>query len=193
VLVDNEEDDLIFINKRLPLDEKMKSKTTAYLLCIFLGLFGAHKFYLKKPGMGILYWLTAGLFFVGWIIDLFTLSRQVDQYNSKLPQSYAQEKATESHNDKTVFIEYEDIKGNFSDRTIEINRLYKKGDKLYINAYCFMQGEDRTFLVERILSMRKSRKEPEIKDIETYLYQLYKKPSSGPSAADLADLALEDD
>jgi hypothetical protein len=43
----------------------------------------------------------------------------------------------------------------------------------------------------RILSMRETRKGPKITDIETYLHQLYKKPSSGPSAADLADLARE--
>ena len=35
----------------------MKSKLAAGLLGIFLGDFGAHKFYLGKPGMGILYLL----------------------------------------------------------------------------------------------------------------------------------------
>lgn len=43
----------------------MKSKITAALLCFFLGFFGAHKFYLNKPGLGTVYLLTA-LF--GWII-----------------------------------------------------------------------------------------------------------------------------
>ncbi|MCH5233667.1 MAG: TM2 domain-containing protein [Muribaculaceae bacterium] len=32
-----------------------KSKTTAGLLAIFLGALGAHKFYLGKTGMGVLY------------------------------------------------------------------------------------------------------------------------------------------
>ncbi|ALS79495.1 hypothetical protein AUO94_13070 [Planococcus kocurii] len=35
----------------------MKNKLAAALLAIFLGDFGAHKFYLGKPGMGILYLL----------------------------------------------------------------------------------------------------------------------------------------
>ena len=35
----------------------MKNKTVAGLLGIFLGDFGIHKFYLGKPGMGILYLL----------------------------------------------------------------------------------------------------------------------------------------
>jgi hypothetical protein len=59
----------------------MKSKTNAYLLWFFLGGFGAHKFYLKKPVMGVLYLFTLGLFGIGWIVDLFTLGRQVDRFN----------------------------------------------------------------------------------------------------------------
>jgi hypothetical protein len=170
----------------------MKSKTTAYLLWFFLGFWGAHKFYLGKTGMGILYLLTAGLFFVGWIIDLFTLGRQVDQYNANPPMKRStREQFQENEDGKIVFIEYEDAKGGFSDRTIEIRRVYKKGEKLYIDAYCYLADDDRTFLVDRILSMREIRKGPKITDIETYLHQLYKKPPPGPSAADLADLARE--
>ena len=45
----------------------------ALLLCIFLGFFGAHKFYLGKIGMGILYLLTGGLFGFGWIIDIIMI------------------------------------------------------------------------------------------------------------------------
>ncbi|ANU11872.1 TM2 domain-containing protein [Planococcus antarcticus DSM 14505] len=36
---------------------KNKSKLASALLAIFLGDFGAHKFYLGRPGMGILYLL----------------------------------------------------------------------------------------------------------------------------------------
>jgi len=59
----------------------MKSKSTAYLLWFFLGLWGAHKFYLNKTGTGILYFFTFGFFGIGWFIDLFTLGSQVDVYN----------------------------------------------------------------------------------------------------------------
>ena len=31
--------------------------------------------------MGLLYFFTAGIFGIGWFIDLFTLGSQVDQYN----------------------------------------------------------------------------------------------------------------
>ncbi len=59
----------------------MKSKLTAYLLLIFLGVFGAHKFYLGKTGMGFLYLVTLGLAGFGVLFDLFILSGQVDRYN----------------------------------------------------------------------------------------------------------------
>lgn len=59
----------------------MKQKGTAYILWIFLGLLGFHKFYLGKIGWGILYLFTLGIFGIGWLIDLFTLGNQVDVYN----------------------------------------------------------------------------------------------------------------
>ncbi len=60
----------------------MKSTTTAYLLWFFLGFLGAHKFYLGKTGMGILYFFTFGIFGIGLLIDLFTLGTQVNTYNA---------------------------------------------------------------------------------------------------------------
>jgi TM2 domain-containing membrane protein YozV len=59
----------------------MKSKSTAYILWFFLGIFGAHKFYLEKIGWGIAYFFTLGFLGVGVLIDLFTLGGQVDTYN----------------------------------------------------------------------------------------------------------------
>ena len=60
----------------------MKDKTTALLLWLFLGVFGAHKFYLGKPIIGILYFFTLGFFFIGWFIDIFSLYSSVDLYNT---------------------------------------------------------------------------------------------------------------
>ena len=51
-----------------------KSKIVALLLDIFLGYFGAHYFYVGKIGMGILYLFTLGLFYIGWIVDIFRIA-----------------------------------------------------------------------------------------------------------------------
>lgn len=59
---------------------RQKRKWVAFFLCLFLGLLGAHKFYEGKIGMGILYLLTGGVFFIGWIIDLIALLGKPDPY-----------------------------------------------------------------------------------------------------------------
>lgn len=48
------------------------SKAVGYLLWIF-GFMGAHRFYYGKPWTGTLYFFTLGLFFIGWIVDLFLI------------------------------------------------------------------------------------------------------------------------
>ncbi len=55
--------------------------TVAWLLLIFLGLLGAHRFYLHKWLTGLLWLATGGLFLFGWLYDLWTLNQQVDARN----------------------------------------------------------------------------------------------------------------
>ena len=43
------------------------------VLCIFLGVFGAHHFYERRFGLGILYLFTGGLFGIGWLFDCIRL------------------------------------------------------------------------------------------------------------------------
>lgn len=69
------------ISQRAPAETApKKKKRTAILLCIFLGVFGAHKFYEEKNGMGILYLLTGGLFIIGWISDIFKITKYPDRF-----------------------------------------------------------------------------------------------------------------
>jgi TM2 domain-containing membrane protein YozV len=55
----------------------MKSLLLTYLLWLVGGLFGLHKFYLGHPAIGLLYFFTGGLFFLGWVVDFFTIPHQV--------------------------------------------------------------------------------------------------------------------
>jgi len=51
-----------------------------YLLWIF-GFTGAHRFYYGRPISGTVYFFTLGLFFIGWLVDLFLIpgmDRQAD-------------------------------------------------------------------------------------------------------------------
>lgn len=57
-----------------------KNKWVAFMLCLFLGYFGAHKFYEGKVGMGILYLFTFGLFGIGWFIDCIALLSKPNPY-----------------------------------------------------------------------------------------------------------------
>ncbi len=57
-----------------------KSKWVSFFLCLFLGVFGAHKFYEGRVLLGVLYICTGGLFGVGIIIDLIVLFFKPNPY-----------------------------------------------------------------------------------------------------------------
>ena len=58
----------------------LKNKWVSFLLCLFFGVLGAHKFYEGKILMGIVYVFTAGLAGFGVAIDLLVLLFKPNPY-----------------------------------------------------------------------------------------------------------------
>ncbi len=71
-----------FFNGRYEI--RRKKPWLFYLWCIFLGLLGAHKFYLEETALGIGYLMTGGLWGFGILYDLITGVTQVRNYNMAL-------------------------------------------------------------------------------------------------------------
>lgn len=57
-------------------------KTIGYILWIF-GFMGAHRFYYGKPISGVIWFLTAGLLGIGWLVDLFLIPSMDEQADLK--------------------------------------------------------------------------------------------------------------
>ncbi|RJP81752.1 MAG: TM2 domain-containing protein [Candidatus Zixiibacteriota bacterium] len=55
----------------------------------FFGVAGLQRFVLDQIGMGLLYLLTAGLCFIGTIVDLVNYQRLAFEYNQRVAQQVA--------------------------------------------------------------------------------------------------------
>jgi len=62
----------------------MKSVVTTYILWMFFGLIGLHRFYLNRFGTGLLYMVTLGIFGIGWLVDIYLIPELVDEANKEL-------------------------------------------------------------------------------------------------------------
>ena len=72
----------------MPYHQEMsvKSKWVAFFLCLFLGFWGFHKFYVGKTAAGMLYFFTFGLFGFGYFFDLIFIltGSSTDRWGRKL-------------------------------------------------------------------------------------------------------------
>jgi TM2 domain-containing membrane protein YozV len=83
-------------------DEKARSFATVYrsrrrdpmlilvlTLVGFVGFAGIHRMITEQIGMGILYFFTAGLCFIGTIVDAINYQKMAFEYNSKIAREAA--------------------------------------------------------------------------------------------------------
>lgn len=63
--------------------EVWKNKWISLMLCVCLGMFGAHRFYEKKITSAIIYLFTFGLFGIGWLYDIIILLTKTNPYRVK--------------------------------------------------------------------------------------------------------------
>lgn len=80
IVINNDNNNLNTNTVNAAVNAKLKNKWVSFVLCLFLGFLGAHKFYEGKAGMGILYLLTVGLFGIGVIIDLIVILTKPKEY-----------------------------------------------------------------------------------------------------------------
>ena len=78
-------------------DENISDKdwSTCLLLCLFLGIFGGHRFYVGKTVSGILYLFTLGGFVIGAVIDLICIISGTFRDNERKFVRYKSEKKLE--------------------------------------------------------------------------------------------------
>jgi len=67
---------------------RRKDPMMILLVCLvgFLGFAGIHRFILNNVGIGILYFFTLGLCFIGTIVDLVNHRKLAFEYNSRVAQ-----------------------------------------------------------------------------------------------------------
>ncbi|KAF1683756.1 TM2 domain-containing protein [Veillonella sp. R32] len=63
---------------------KMTSQKDTGMAYLWWFIFGVHYFYLRKPIINLLYWVTASGFGIWGIIDLFRIPGMVRRFNEKM-------------------------------------------------------------------------------------------------------------
>ena len=67
---------------------ELKDPVVLFIVELFFGGFGIHRFILGDAGMGILMFLTGGLCGILWFFDLFTIVGKTKDYNYRTVMPY---------------------------------------------------------------------------------------------------------
>lgn len=115
----------------------MKNKTSAILLCLFLGWVGAHKFYLGQTSAGVLYLIFSftGIPFVISFVELIILIIMSEdefngRYNNSTTNTGRQNVVVNINTDPSVTErkdKIDDVKGDITKQIEELDMLRQKG------------------------------------------------------------------
>jgi hypothetical protein len=140
----------------------------AYILWLFLGIQGGHKFYLEKIGMGLLYFFTGGLFFIGWFIDLFTLPRQVNRFNEKNSKPQVTPKITNPNQIEQTILKVAQRKNGLVtpmeiavDNPITLDDAKKELDRMVNKGFADVEVSQTGIVVYRLFGFQDETQDPE--------------------------------
>lgn len=66
------------------MDRRKKSTATTWILWVFLGNIGAHRYYLGKVGTGVAMTLTLGCLGIWTLVDLFLINGMINKKNTEI-------------------------------------------------------------------------------------------------------------
>lgn len=128
---------------------KNKNLIIDFILCLFLGYLGVHKFYERKVTLGILYLFTAGLFGIGWLVDIVILFIRILKFYS---ESYFVSSKTDNIDTSTIpiaeNIDTNEFKISFNYNTCDERKksLYSKTKiKKFVDDYVIFDLETTGF------------------------------------------------
>ena len=75
----------VYPNQQYAQPSSPKSKMLALVLCFLVGYLGIHRFYVGKYGTGIVWFVTAGCFGFGWVVDIIMIAIGSFTDNTGLP------------------------------------------------------------------------------------------------------------
>jgi TM2 domain-containing membrane protein YozV len=85
---------------RQEVEDRKKSTATTWILWFFLGIFGAHRFYLGRIGTAVGMLLTLGGLWIWWIIDAFLISGMLNSNKRKTEKQVLEELDAMRHNNQ---------------------------------------------------------------------------------------------
>lgn len=107
------------------------SNKVKFFICLFLGMFGVHKFIEKNYKMGIIYLCTLGLLGIGWIIDLVKYAKNFNETSTILTK----EAINKIDNGELPHIEVNNLNLGENEFCCYIDKAYTFKDKTITTGY----------------------------------------------------------